>query len=240
MLYEGQQVELTIEKPASGGRMIARHLGQIVLVRGAIPGERVTAWIERAEKQRGLRGHARRARGVTRSGRSRRSTRCAAACSTRTSPTTASCAQKRRDSRRVRARRAAPLECPVRGPGSPDRRLSDAGPAARRRGPRRLLSGGNPSALRRRRRHGSCRTAALAAVESLARSLERAAPGVLSSISISENIRADQRAAHLELTGAARLSPETLDEAGATAALTGVSAQRDGFDSAPDGRSGGS
>src|SRR6476646_5573658 len=50
-LAEGQQVELTIEKPASGGRMIARHLGQVVLVRGAIPGERVLAWIERAEKR---------------------------------------------------------------------------------------------------------------------------------------------------------------------------------------------
>src|SRR3954469_25676256 len=50
-LVEGQQVELTIEKPAAGGRMIARHLGQIVLVRGAIPGERVRAWIERAEKR---------------------------------------------------------------------------------------------------------------------------------------------------------------------------------------------
>src|SRR4051812_50023233 len=31
--------------------MIARHLGQVVLVRGAIPGERVKAWIERAEKR---------------------------------------------------------------------------------------------------------------------------------------------------------------------------------------------
>src|SRR5258708_14369305 len=50
-LFEGQQVELTVEKPASGGRMIARHLGQVVLVRGAIPGERVRAWIERAEKR---------------------------------------------------------------------------------------------------------------------------------------------------------------------------------------------
>src|SRR5262249_56042754 len=50
-LAEGQQVELTIEKPASGGRMIARHLGQIVVVEGAIPGERVKAWIERAEKR---------------------------------------------------------------------------------------------------------------------------------------------------------------------------------------------
>src|SRR5829696_1276419 len=50
-LCEGQEVELTIEKPASGGRMIARHLGQIVLVRGAIPGERVRAWIEKAERR---------------------------------------------------------------------------------------------------------------------------------------------------------------------------------------------
>src|SRR3954463_6068894 len=50
-LVEGQQVELSIEKPAAGGRMIARHLGQIVLVRGAIPGERVKAWIESAEKR---------------------------------------------------------------------------------------------------------------------------------------------------------------------------------------------
>src|SRR5688572_28663269 len=50
-LAEGQHVELTIEKPASGGRMLARHLGQVVLVRGAILGERVRAWIERAEKR---------------------------------------------------------------------------------------------------------------------------------------------------------------------------------------------
>jgi 23S rRNA (uracil1939-C5)-methyltransferase len=51
LLHEGQQVELTIEKPASGGRMIARHHGQVVLVRGAIPGERVAALIEKADRQ---------------------------------------------------------------------------------------------------------------------------------------------------------------------------------------------
>src|SRR6516164_1576942 len=50
-LAEGQLVELSIEKPASGGRMIARHHGQVVLVRGAIPGERVRALVERAEKR---------------------------------------------------------------------------------------------------------------------------------------------------------------------------------------------
>jgi 23S rRNA (uracil1939-C5)-methyltransferase len=46
----GESVSLAIEKPAAGGRMIARLDGQVVLVGGAIPGERVTARIERAGK----------------------------------------------------------------------------------------------------------------------------------------------------------------------------------------------
>ena len=46
----GDSVSLTIEKAAAGGRMIARLDGQIVLVGGAIPGERVTARIERVSK----------------------------------------------------------------------------------------------------------------------------------------------------------------------------------------------
>lgn len=41
------EVELTIERPAPGGRMIARHEGRIVFVAGAIPGERVRARLER-------------------------------------------------------------------------------------------------------------------------------------------------------------------------------------------------
>jgi 23S rRNA (uracil1939-C5)-methyltransferase len=43
-------LSLTIEKPAAGGRMIARRDGQVVLVSGAIPGERVTARVERTGK----------------------------------------------------------------------------------------------------------------------------------------------------------------------------------------------
>jgi 23S rRNA (uracil1939-C5)-methyltransferase len=50
-LEASQIVELVIEKPAGGGRMIARHEGQIVLVLGAIPGERVRARIEKADKR---------------------------------------------------------------------------------------------------------------------------------------------------------------------------------------------
>jgi 23S rRNA (uracil1939-C5)-methyltransferase len=50
-LEAGQSLELTIEKPAAGGRMIARHDRLVVLVQGAIPGERVVARVERVEKQ---------------------------------------------------------------------------------------------------------------------------------------------------------------------------------------------
>ena len=46
----GDSVKLTIEKPAAGGRMIARLNGQIVLVGGTIPGEHVTARVERVGK----------------------------------------------------------------------------------------------------------------------------------------------------------------------------------------------
>src|SRR5437762_13942341 len=50
MLTVGQTLSLTIEKPAAGGRMIARVDGQVVLVGGAIPGERVRAQIDRVGK----------------------------------------------------------------------------------------------------------------------------------------------------------------------------------------------
>jgi 23S rRNA (uracil1939-C5)-methyltransferase len=46
----GQVLSLMVEKPAAGGRMIARADGQVVLVAGAIPGERVTARVERVAK----------------------------------------------------------------------------------------------------------------------------------------------------------------------------------------------
>lgn len=40
------ELSLLIEKPAAGGRMLARHDGQIVFVSGAIPGERVRVRVE--------------------------------------------------------------------------------------------------------------------------------------------------------------------------------------------------
>src|SRR3954469_3961437 len=46
----GDLVSLTIEKPAAGGRMIARADRLVVLVAGTMPGERVRARIERIGK----------------------------------------------------------------------------------------------------------------------------------------------------------------------------------------------
>jgi len=50
MLTAGQILTLSVDKPAAGGRMIARLDGQVVLVGGAIPGERVQARIDRIGK----------------------------------------------------------------------------------------------------------------------------------------------------------------------------------------------
>ena len=50
MLTAGRTVTLSVDKPAAGGRMIGRVDGQVVLVGGAIPGERVQARIDRVSK----------------------------------------------------------------------------------------------------------------------------------------------------------------------------------------------
>lgn len=50
MIEPGSVVTLDVEKPAAGGRMLARYQGQVVLVWGAIPGERVTARVDQAKK----------------------------------------------------------------------------------------------------------------------------------------------------------------------------------------------
>ncbi len=46
----GDRVELAIEKPVAGGRMLARLDGAVVLVSGALPGELVEARIERVQR----------------------------------------------------------------------------------------------------------------------------------------------------------------------------------------------
>lgn len=49
-MTRGERYTLTIERPAAGGRMIARHEGAIVFVSGAIPGEIVEAEVEKVQR----------------------------------------------------------------------------------------------------------------------------------------------------------------------------------------------
>lgn len=52
MLEPGSEFTVTVEKAVAGGRMLARHAGQVVLIAGTIPGERVRARV--TERARGV------------------------------------------------------------------------------------------------------------------------------------------------------------------------------------------
>jgi 23S rRNA (uracil1939-C5)-methyltransferase len=223
-LFEGQQVELTIEKPASGGRMIARHLGQIVLVRGAIPGERVLAWIERAEK--------RMAYAVTREVLDASSDRRVEAVDPLCGGALYSHIKYERqlaikaDIIRDAFTRVGrhPLEAPVAVAGSPE-------DGYRMRA--RLHVHGERVGFFREGTHHLCdaritrqlRPETIEAVERLATALDRDAPQCASSITVTENIAADERAAHVELAPTGRVSNETLERAASDAGLRGLSAR---------------
>lgn len=229
-LFEGQEVELTIEKPAAGGRMIARHLGQVVLVRGAIPGERVRAWIERAEK--------RMAYAVTREvvepSPDRRSAGpedpansdplCGGALYSHI-------AYQRQLAIKSDVIRDAfgrlgryPIDHPIDVAGSPEEgyrmrarfHVHGARAGFYREGTHQLCDAAATKQLR---------PEAVAAVHRLAAVLDREAPGEAVSITFAENLAGDERAAHLELAPRARITDETLERASADAALLGISAQ---------------
>ena len=50
LIEPGTVLTLDVEKATAGGRMLARHERQVVLVWGAIPGERIRARVERTGK----------------------------------------------------------------------------------------------------------------------------------------------------------------------------------------------
>jgi 23S rRNA (uracil1939-C5)-methyltransferase len=223
-LFEGQQVELTIEKPASGGRMIARHLGQVVLVRGAIPGERVLAWIERAEK--------RMAYAVTREvvepSPDRRPAGDDPLCGGALYSHIAYDRQLAIKSDVIRDAFGRlgryPIDHPIDVAGSPE-----GGYRMRAR----FHVHGARAGFYREGTHQLCDAAAtkqlrpetVAAVDRLAAMLDREAPGGAASVTITENIAGDERAAHLELAARARLTDETLERAASDAQLLGISVQ---------------
>lgn len=223
-LFEGQEVELAIEKPAAGGRMIARHLGQIVLVRGAIPGERVRAWIERAEK--------RMAYAVTRevidTSPDRRAAGSDPLCGgalyahIRYERQLAIKSDVLRDAFARVGRH--PIEDTIDVAASPEegyrmraRFHVHAGRAGfYREGTHQLCDAGPTRQLG---------DAAVASVTALAAALEREVPGAVGSIAISENLAGSERAAHLELAPGARVDATMLAGHAADAGLRGISAR---------------
>jgi 23S rRNA (uracil1939-C5)-methyltransferase len=225
-LFEGQQVELTIEKPASGGRMIARHLGQIVLVRGAIPGERVLAWVERADK--------RMAYGVTREviepSADRRPAGDDPLCGGALYSHIAYERQRALKSEVIRDAFGRlgryPIDRPVDVAASPEE-------GYRMRA--RFHVHGARAGFYREGTHQLCDAAAtrqlrpdtMAAVGRLAAFLQQEAPDAIASIAIAENMAGSERAAHLELAPRARLGQDLLQRAAAEAGLLGLSAQEE-------------
>lgn len=221
---EGQEVELVIEKPAAGGRMIARHLGQIVLVRGAIPGERVRAWIERAEK--------RLAYAVTREvidpSPDRRDGAADPLCGGAMYTHIRYPRQLTIKSDVLRDAFARlgryPIEGPVDVAASPEQgyrmraRFHVQGGRAGfyREGTHQLCDAGPTRQLSE---------AAIASVTALAAALERDTPGGVGSIAITENVAGVERAAHVELAPGARMDAAMLERHAAAAGLLGVSAR---------------
>ena len=223
MIEVGQEIELAIEKPAAGGRMIARHDGQVVLVLGAIPGERVVARIERVEKRLAFAATTR----VVAPSADRRETTGDPLCG--------GCVYSHIAYPRQLALKAdvvadaftrigrVPLETSVTVAASPERgyRLRS-----------RLHVRGGHIGSYREGTHELCDVAptgqilpdTLGAVAAAVSALNAA--GVeASSIRVSENIPASERALHIELSFGSAKAAAALEHAVAAASLTGCSAR---------------
>lgn len=219
----GQEIELAIEKPAAGGRMIGRHEGQVVLVFGVIPGERVVARIERVEKRMAFASTVR----VLEPSADRRETSGDPLC--------AGCVYSHITYPRQLAIKAdvvadaftrigrVPLDAPVHVAASPERGY--------RLRARLHVRGGRIGSYREGT-HQLCDVAptgqllpdTLEAVEAAVAAMT--AVGVeASSIRISENIPASERALAIELSFGSEHAAAALERAVAAASLTGCSAR---------------
>jgi 23S rRNA (uracil1939-C5)-methyltransferase len=223
-LSEGQLVELTIEKPASGGRMIARHHGQVVLVRGAIPGERVRALVERAEKRLAYAA----AKEIVEASPDRRPDSGDPLCGGALYSHIAYARQLAVKSDVIR-------DAFTRVGRHPIEQAIDvaASPEAGYRMRARLHVHGDRAGFYREGTHQLCDAAAtrqlqpvaLEAVSALAAFLAGNAHGAATSIAIAENIAGEERAAHLELAAGAAVNEPLLEAALRDTGLRGISAR---------------
>jgi 23S rRNA (uracil1939-C5)-methyltransferase len=222
-LSQGSVVDVTVEKPASGGRMIARHEGRVLLVAGAIPGERVRVRIDRVEKRLAFAT----VEDVIEAAPSRRDPGFEAACGGCLYAHIGYETQVALKSEIVadaftRIGKLTPPE-PVPIANSAERgyrmraRLHvHAGRAGfYREGTHQLCDAGATGQL-----HASSMGAVQAALSALG-----AAATEVVSVEVAENLAADERALHLELRGDDPTPADALNEAVAAAALTGCSSR---------------
>lgn len=222
-LIPGQEIEVTVEKPASGGRMIARHEGQVILVLGTVPGESVVARVERVEKRLAFATVTK----VTSPSADRRDGGADPLCG--------GCLFAHIGYARQVALKAeiiadafarigrVPLGRAVPVVPSPER--------AYRMRARFHVQNGRTGFFREGTHElcdaaatGQLTPAALDAVEACRAALEDGG-GSPVSLELSENVAADQRSIHVELRGGAPASADVLRGAAATAGLTGCTAR---------------
>lgn len=218
----GQEVEILVEKPASGGRMIARHEGEVLLVAGAIPGERIRARVTRAEKRVAFADTVR----VLEPSADRREPPADPACGGCLYAYITYERQLRLKAEIIRDAFTRigriPVEQDIPVAASQERgyrmrarfHVRDGRPGFYREGTHELC---DPAPA------GQVLDASIEAVEAVVASLGAQGVGV-TSVELSENIAADQRAMHLELRDV-RVSPGALDRAAAAAGLTGCTAR---------------
>jgi 23S rRNA (uracil1939-C5)-methyltransferase len=223
MLTPGDVIEALIEKPAAGGRMIARHEGQILLVSAAIPGERVSARIERVEKRLAFASAVR----VLTPSSDRRDPGRDPLCGGCLYAHITYAAQVRLKSEIVadafsRIGRI-PMSAPVAVAGSPE-----AGYRMRAR----LHVAGEAAGFYREHTHQICdvrQTGQLASgsVDAIDAALSSAgdARGVVEALEISENMAGDQRALHLDIVPDARTFDAALERIVTDVGLTGATAR---------------
>jgi 23S rRNA (uracil1939-C5)-methyltransferase len=224
MLTPGATVELVIEKPAAGGWMIARHLGQVVLVRGAIPGERVSASIERAEKRVAYAV----TRDVLEASPDRRASHDDPLCG---GSLYSHIAYDRQLTLKADVIRDAFARLGRHTIETPFNVAASAEEGYRMRA--RLHVHAARAGFYREGTHQLCDAAAtrqlrvqtVATVQAIARGLDRDAPDAARSVAITENLDGSQRAAHVELAAGARGPAGALDRLIAEAGIRGVSAR---------------
>ena len=199
--------------------MIGRHDGQVILVQGAIPGERVVAAVERVERQVAFASTV----DVISGSPDRRSSHSDLACGGCLYGHIAYDRQIDLKSEVIRDAFARLGRLPVEPPRvapSPDRDY---------RMRARLHVRGDRVGFFREGTHDLCDAAATgqltaatvnAAAECVAALAHRGVS--LSAIELTENIAADQRVAHVIPTATSKLTDEVLDEALKAAGLTGV------------------